>query len=203
MQYGPATTRVRRFNPARVMDLSPFGFPKRREAVIAAQVEIGIEGAKRIGGKKDQTLTAALTGDQRLPALPVEIVAAQPASPGKPGRPPDSLTYSYSARRPFEVAYWKAIASLAEGKFLNKNNADCVLDEATQRMLPYRERHLDRLADVLLAYYQKRIAAAKMSGKALAGEPVTGGAGRSDIGSKLRTHPTAWQYLRGRRRGVR
>src|SRR5262249_9708934 len=101
-----------------------------------------------------------------------EIVEPLPAeAPSeKPGRVPDSLTYSRSARRSFEVAYWKTIASLAEGSLLNKNNADCVLDEATQRMLPYRERHLDRLGDVLLAYYQKRIAAAKMSGKALAGE---------------------------------
>ena len=59
---------------------------------------------------------------------------------------------------------------MAEGALLNKNNADCALDEATQRMLPYRERHLDRLGDVLLAYYEKKIAAAKMSGKALAGD---------------------------------
>src|SRR5262249_57340756 len=79
-------------------------------------------------------------------------------------------TYSYSARRPFEVAYWKAIASLAEGKFLNKNNADCVLDDATQGVLPYRDRHLDALGDMLLAYYRKKIAAATMAGKALAGE---------------------------------
>src|SRR5262249_46645049 len=51
----------------------------------------------------------------------------------------------------------------------NKNNSDCLLDEPTQRILPYHERHLDRLGDVLLAYYQKKIAAVKMSGKALAG----------------------------------
>ena len=89
---------------------------------------------------------------------------------GRPGRVPDSLTYAHSARRSFEVAYWKTIASLAEGTLLNKNNADCALDEATQRMLPYHERHLDRLGDLLLAYYEKKIAAAKMSGKALAGE---------------------------------
>jgi hypothetical protein len=98
------------------------------------------------------------------------IVVAEPPLPGKPGRPPDSLTYAYSARRPFEVAYWKAIATLAEGRFLNKNNADCVLDEATQGMLPYRDRHLDALGDMLLAYYRKKIGAANMSGKALAGD---------------------------------
>jgi hypothetical protein len=99
-----------------------------------------------------------------------EIVDTQPVPLGKPGRPPESLTYAHSARRAFEVAYWKAIASLAEGKLLNKNNADCVLDEATQRMLPYRDRHLDGVGDVLLAYYRKKIAAAQMTGKALAGD---------------------------------
>jgi hypothetical protein len=101
-----------------------------------------------------------------------ELVEPPPAEEpsGKPGRVPESLTYAHSARRSFEVAYWKTIASLAEGRLLNKNNADCVLDEATQRMLPYHERHLEALGDTLLAYYEKRIAAAKMSGKALAGE---------------------------------
>jgi hypothetical protein len=98
-----------------------------------------------------------------------EIVVPQPAPAGTPGRPPDSLTYAHSARRSFEVAYWKTIASLAEGALLNKNNSDCVLDEPTQRMLPYQGRHLDGVADLLLAYYRKTIAAAKMSGKALAG----------------------------------
>jgi hypothetical protein len=116
------------------------------------------------------------TGERWLEALPAEvattireIVVPQPALVGKPGRAPDSLTYAQTARRPFEVAYWKTIASLAEGTHLNKNNADCVLDEATQGMLPYRDRHLDDLGDLLLAYYQKKIAAANMSSKALAG----------------------------------
>lgn len=99
-----------------------------------------------------------------------EIVAPQPPLPGKPGRAPDSLTFARTARRPFEVAYWKTIASLSEGKFLNKNNADCVLDDATQKALPYRGRHLDALGDALIAYYRKTIAAAGMTGKAAAGD---------------------------------
>jgi hypothetical protein len=80
------------------------------------------------------------------------------------------LTYAHTARRSFEVAYWKTITSLAESPLLNKNNADCVLDEASQGMLCYHERHLERLGDELLAYYKKKIAAAKMTGKALAGD---------------------------------
>jgi len=98
----------------------------------------------------------------------VELPPAEAAA-AKRG-PPGSLTYSYTARRSFEVQYWKTIASLAETPLLNKNNADWVLDEATQRMLPYRERHLERLGDQLLTYYEKKIAVAEMTGKALAGD---------------------------------
>jgi hypothetical protein len=115
-------------------------------------------------------------GDRWLETLPAEvatrireIIEPQPAPLGKPGRAPDSLTYAQTARRSFEVAYWQAIASLAEGPLLNKNNADCVLDEATQGVLPYRHRHLEGVGDLLLAYYEQKIAAAQMSGKALAG----------------------------------
>ena len=83
---------------------------------------------------------------------------------------PDSLTFRRSATRAFEVAYWKTIAALSEGTFLNKNNADCVRDDITQRVLTYEGRHLEGLGDYLLAYYERKIAAAKMAGKALAGE---------------------------------
>jgi hypothetical protein len=99
----------------------------------------------------------------------VEVPPADAAA-GKRARAPESLTYAQSARRSFEIQYWKTIASLAETPLLNKNNADWVLDEATRRMLPYRERHLEQLGDKLLAYYEKKIAAAKMTGKALAGD---------------------------------
>jgi hypothetical protein len=107
----------------------------------------------------------------RVAARVREIVEPQPAeaSPSRRGRVPDSLTYAHTARRSFEVAYWKTITSLAESPLLNKNNADCLLDEATQRTEAYHERHLDRLGDELLAYYGKKIVAAKMTGKALAG----------------------------------
>jgi hypothetical protein len=99
------------------------------------------------------------------------IVESSPAEvPEKRGRVPGSLTYAHTARRSFEVAYWKTIASLAETPLLNKNNADCDLDEASQRVLPYHERHLERLGDLLLAHYKHQIAEANMSGKAVAGE---------------------------------
>jgi hypothetical protein len=80
---------------------------------------------------------------------------------------PDSLTYARTARRAFEVEYWKTIAALAEGEFLNKNNADCVRDVSTQHLLTYHDRQLDALGDFLLSYYRKRIAASGV--KSLAG----------------------------------
>ena len=61
------------------------------------------------------------------------------------------------------MKYWKAIAALSEGTFLNKNNADCVRDEITRTMLPYHERHLEGLGDYLLAYYDRAIAAAGLA----------------------------------------
>jgi hypothetical protein len=88
----------------------------------------------------------------------------------KGARVPESLTFASTARRSFEVASWRTIATLAEGRFLNKNNADCVRDPVTQRLLPYHGRHLDALADYLLGYYRKRIASAGMTDTALAGD---------------------------------
>ena len=88
----------------------------------------------------------------------------------KGAKTPDSYTFGRTARRAWEVSYWKTIATLAEGQFLNKNNADCVRDAVTQSMLPYHGRHLDPLARYLLEYYTKQITAAKLTGKAVAGE---------------------------------
>jgi hypothetical protein len=83
---------------------------------------------------------------------------------------PDSLTYGRTARRSFEVAYWKTIARLSEGKYLNKNNADCVRDPTTQQLLTYRQRDLDALGDYLLALHRRSITEAGMEGKAVAGD---------------------------------
>jgi hypothetical protein len=84
-------------------------------------------------------------------------------------RVPDSLTFARTAKRSFEVAYWKAIAALSESRFLNKNNADCVRDGTTQHLLTYHGRQLDALGDYLLGFYRRRITAAGLAGKALVG----------------------------------
>ena len=92
------------------------------------------------------------------------------AGPAKKRRPPPSLTFERTARRSFEVSYWKTIAHLAEGKYVNKDNADCVRDATTQSLLKHHCRDLEALGDYLLAYYRRQVQAARMTGKALVGE---------------------------------
>lgn len=84
--------------------------------------------------------------------------------------PPESLTFKRTAQRSFEVNYWKTIAFLAEGRYINKNNADCVRDAATQRHLTDHKRHLEMLGDYLLAYYQRVLTKHGSGTRAWAGE---------------------------------
>jgi hypothetical protein len=81
-----------------------------------------------------------------------------------------ALTYHRTAARSFEVRYWKTIAKLAEGKYLNKNSADCAQDAATQARIPYPERDLDQLGDHLLAHYRKLASDAGMTNRVVIGE---------------------------------
>jgi hypothetical protein len=83
---------------------------------------------------------------------------------------PDALTFAKTARRSFELSYWKTIATLAEGKFVNKDNADCVLDPATQRSLTHPQRDLEALGNYLLAYYRKLVAARGLADRVLVGD---------------------------------
>ena len=83
---------------------------------------------------------------------------------------PEALTYARTARRAFEVSYWRTIASLAHGRYLTKNNADCVLDRPTRARLRHRRRDLAALGDHLLARHRKAVAAAGMSRRAFVGE---------------------------------
>ncbi|HEV3203910.1 MAG TPA: M28 family peptidase, partial [Gemmataceae bacterium] len=81
-----------------------------------------------------------------------------------------SLTYQSTARRSFEIAYWRLIAHLAEGRYVNKDNADCIQDSTTQHLLTHQHRDLDALGDFILGYYTKLVTAAKMTGKVLVGD---------------------------------
>jgi hypothetical protein len=83
---------------------------------------------------------------------------------------PDPLTYQYTANRAFEESYWMTIAQLATGQFLNKDNADCVDDQASQTLRKRSKRDLEALGDWILDYYRTVIASHGMRGKADAGD---------------------------------
>ena len=49
---------------------------------------------------------------------------------------PKGTTFAATARRSFEVNYWKKIAFLSEGRFVTKCNADYIDDKPTQETAP-------------------------------------------------------------------
>jgi peptidase M28-like protein len=84
---------------------------------------------------------------RRLAAMLRSLIADPPTSL------PSGLTYHRTAKRSFEASYWRTISSLAQGHYLTKNNADCVLDEATQMQLVHHRRDLNLLGEHLLRHY--------------------------------------------------
>src|ERR1019366_677364 len=113
--------------------------------------------------------------DDWLVALPAAVAGVKgliekEKAPAPLSSAPESLTYSRTATRAYETQYWKTIAFLAEGKYANKNNADCIRDAATRHQLSHEGSDLMALGDYLLAYYAKVIDRAGMKGKALSGE---------------------------------
>jgi hypothetical protein len=89
---------------------------------------------------------------------------------GTPDTIPPSLTYEYTANRRFELDYWNTIAKLATGRFLNKENADCVNDAPTRSIRKQGHRDLEVLGDWLLEFYRKTISQYGMERKAMAGD---------------------------------
>ena len=83
---------------------------------------------------------------------------------------PQPLTFNHTARRSFEVAYWRTIARLATGKFINKDNADCAHDPITQLLRRRGVRDLPALGDYLLGYYRRLIDEYGLTGRAVAGD---------------------------------
>ncbi len=83
---------------------------------------------------------------------------------------PVGQTFAFTTRRSFEVNYWKKIAHLSEGRFVNKCNADYVRDKPTEKQLAHLSRDLEPLGDYLLKYYRRMVAKAGLNGKALVGE---------------------------------
>ena len=81
-----------------------------------------------------------------------------------------TLTYRQTAARTFEEAWWNDILKLANGIYLNKDNADCVHDPVTQAHLSHHHRDLEKLGNYLLGRHQQSIDAIGMTGKAICGE---------------------------------
>ena len=77
-----------------------------------------------------------------------------------------ALTFAATARRSFETAYWRTIRALAHGRFVNKENADRVLDAATAKSRPGRDRDLDALGDHLLEHYRRVLGPSALVGDA-------------------------------------
>jgi hypothetical protein len=81
-----------------------------------------------------------------------------------------ALTFGQTSTRAFEVRYWKTIADLAEGRYLNKNSGDCVTDPPTLAARSHLHPDLDPLANHLLAYYRGLADRTGMTGRVLAGD---------------------------------
>jgi hypothetical protein len=87
-----------------------------------------------------------------------------------PSHPSTNFTFSHTAVRSFEEAYWNDIAFLSHGDYRNKDNADCIQDDPTLAMLTHRQRDLEALGDALLARHRQAIVETGMQGKAFCGE---------------------------------
>ncbi len=82
----------------------------------------------------------------------------------------ESLTFHQTATRDFEVAYWKTIATLAHGRYRNKDNADWVNDVPTRAALQHRRRDLEALGAYLIRHHAQAIRRAGLEGKAWVSE---------------------------------
>jgi len=90
--------------------------------------------------------------------------------PEAPQDLPQPLTCHETATRAFEEAFWQDILTLSHGRYINKDNADCVQDPATLSKLTHHHRDLEHLGDYLLSLHRKAIAEAGMEGKAVCGD---------------------------------
>jgi hypothetical protein len=83
---------------------------------------------------------------------------------------PEPITYTTTATRAFEAAYWGDIVTLAHGPFVNKVNADVVQDEPTMKHIAHPNRDLHALGDYLIKRHEDAIKEAGMEGMAFVGE---------------------------------
>lgn len=96
--------------------------------------------------------------------------APAPTDRGRKPATPPSLTYHRTASRSFEVAYWRTIARLAHGAYVQKDNADCARDPISQSLVKHHHRDLEALGDHLLDYYRRLAAKHAASGRVDVGD---------------------------------
>jgi len=85
---------------------------------------------------------------------------------------PRPLTYRSTATRSYEEAYWRYLATLSSGEFVNKTNSDVIDDAPTRERMTRPRRDLYALGEFLIKEYRAAIAAAGMEGVAIVGEHV-------------------------------
>jgi hypothetical protein len=83
---------------------------------------------------------------------------------------PEPLTYHETATRRFEENWWNDIRFLAHGEFINKDNADVVLDDITLAHVRKKKRDLEDLGDYLMIRHRNAIAGSGMETRAVCGE---------------------------------
>ena len=91
-------------------------------------------------------------------AFPQALGGSKTTGNGKAARPARSLSLAHTSKRAYEKAYWNLISELATGQYVNKDNADCVRDPATQSHLRHDHRDLEALGDHILDYYRRLVA---------------------------------------------
>ena len=108
---------------------------------------------------------------KKMRAAIEKIISPEKESPSTlASKSPHGITLGETATRKYEEKYWTTIATLAHGRFINKNNADIMLDEATRKELKHERRDLKTLGTYLVERHQAAIDSAGMNGKALCGE---------------------------------
>jgi hypothetical protein len=100
----------------------------------------------------------------------MQSVVEKMLEPEHPVTFPTPITYEVTQKRAFEESWWNDINFLAHGQFINKDNADCVQDDATLDHLRHHHRDLEKLGDYLIKRHKDNITQFEMEGKAFCGE---------------------------------